>query len=75
MINMLWRGDWVQQNNDDGDIDYVQYEIKESSSFWDHFNPNRLSVPRYQTTFKICVWFIYLFGQSTLAVIASSGPS
>lgn len=53
----------MQQNNDDGDIDYVQYEPKESASFWDHVNPNRMSVPRYQTTFKIAVWFIYLYGE------------
>jgi len=61
VVNSLWRGDWVQRNNEDDDIDYVQYERTENWSFWDHVNPERLSVPRYQSTFKIIVWAIFLF--------------
>jgi hypothetical protein len=63
VVNSLWRGDWVQRNNDDDDIDYVQYERAENWSFWDHMNPERMSVPRYQSTFKIVVWAIFLFGE------------
>ncbi|AAW41031.2 calcium activated cation channel, putative [Cryptococcus deneoformans JEC21] len=61
VVNCLWRGDWIQRNNDNMDIDYVPYQLAESSSFWAHLNPDRMSVPRYQSTFKIVVWSIFLF--------------
>lgn len=63
VVNCLWRGDWIQRNNDNMDIDYVPYQLAESSSFWAHLNPDRMSVPRYQSTFKIVVWSIFLFGK------------
>ena len=66
VVNALWKGDLVQMNNDDEDIDYVPYETSESGSFWDHMNPQRISVPRYQAAFKIVVWIIFLFGASLL---------
>ena len=50
-------------NNDDEDIDYVPYETTESGSFWDHLNPQRISVPRYQAASRIVVWIIFLFGE------------
>ncbi|WVO13318.1 hypothetical protein L204_100932 [Cryptococcus depauperatus] len=61
VVNSLWRGDWVQQNNENMDIDYVPYEPVESRSFWDHVDPGRLSVPRYQSMFRIVVWLVFLF--------------
>ncbi|KAE8541268.1 hypothetical protein D1P53_002625 [Cryptococcus gattii VGV] len=61
VVNCLWRGDLVQRNNENMDIDYVPYQPGESSSFWAHLNPDRMSVPRYQSTFKIVVWCIFLF--------------
>lgn len=61
VVNSLWRGDWIQRNNDNMDIDYVPYQAAESSSFWAHLNPDRMSVPRYQSTFKMVVWTIFLF--------------
>ena len=64
VVNALWKGDLVQMNNDDEDIDYVPYETSESGSFWDHMNPQRISVPRYQAAFRIVVWIIFLFGKS-----------
>lgn len=64
-MNSLWRGDWVQTNNEFDDIDYVQYEKTESSWFWDHLNPQRLGVPRYQTVFRQIVWVFFLFGERT----------
>jgi hypothetical protein len=64
VVNALWKGDLVQMNNDDEDIDYVPYETSESGSFWDHMNPQRISVPRYQAAFRIVVWIIFLFGES-----------
>jgi hypothetical protein len=63
VVNALWKGDLVQMNNDDEDIDYVPYEKTESGYFWDHVNPQRISVPRYQAAFKIVVWIIFLFGE------------
>lgn len=64
MVNSLWRGDWVQRNNEDDDIDYVQYEKSESGFFWDHLNPQRLGVPKYQTLFRQVTWLFFLFGKS-----------
>lgn len=64
VVNSLWRGDWVQKNNENDDIDYVPYNHSESGNFWDHLDPERLAVPRYQTAFRIVVWIIYLFGTS-----------
>ncbi|TYJ58757.1 hypothetical protein B9479_000593 [Cryptococcus floricola] len=61
VVNSLWRGDWVQRNNDDMDIDYVPYEPVETDSFFRHLNPDRMAVPRYQAVFKILVWFVFLF--------------
>jgi hypothetical protein len=65
VVNALWKGDLVQMNNDDEDIDYVPYETSESGSFWAHLNPQRISVPRYQAAFRIVVWIIFLFGEHT----------
>lgn len=62
VVNALWKGDLVQINNEDDDVDYVPYETSESGYFWDHLNPQRISVPRYQAAFKIVVWIIFLFG-------------
>lgn len=68
VVNALWKGDLVQMNNDDEDIDYVPYETAESGSFWDHLNPQRISVPRYQAAFRIVVWIIFLFGAFTICL-------
>ncbi|ORX33691.1 calcium activated cation channel [Kockovaella imperatae] len=61
VVNSLWRGDWVQRNNENNDIDYEKYEKVESGYFWDHINPQRLGVPRYQTLFRQITWLVYLF--------------
>ena len=44
----------------------MQYEKAESAFFWDHLNPHRLSVPRYQTAFRQVVWIFFLFGRFPL---------
>jgi hypothetical protein len=62
VVNSLWRGDWIQRNNENDDIDYVQYDQGETHSFWEHLNPDRMSVPRYQTAFRMVVWIVFLFG-------------
>lgn len=51
----------MQRNNPGEDIDYVEYHGEDVGSFWNHLDPSRLSVPRYQTWFKIIMWLIYLF--------------
>ncbi|WWC60249.1 uncharacterized protein I303_102815 [Kwoniella dejecticola CBS 10117] len=77
VVNSLWKGDWVQRNNENMDIDYVPYERTESNRFWDHLNPERLSVPRYQSIFRIVVWFVFLFvySQSVQSPLDTMDPS
>lgn len=47
VIDSLWTGVWVQTNNENDDIDYVQYDKNRIHTFHQHFNPIRLGVPRY----------------------------
>ncbi|KAG8716244.1 hypothetical protein FRC11_006638 [Ceratobasidium sp. 423] len=61
VVDSLWRGDWVQVNRDDNDIDYEEYEFKHDGTFWSHIDPTRLSVPRYQNVFRITLWLVFLF--------------
>ncbi|GHJ83748.1 hypothetical protein NliqN6_0150 [Naganishia liquefaciens] len=61
VINSLWRGDWVQDYQENDQIDYLPYNKQDSKSFWDHLNPHRLAVPRYQNMFSIVVWCFFLF--------------
>jgi hypothetical protein len=74
VVNSLWRGEWVQRNNENDDIDYVPYHRFESASFWDHLNPERIAVPRYQAAFRITVWILFLFGETTRTSPDPSGP-
>ncbi|KAF4575132.1 hypothetical protein EYR36_006488 [Pleurotus pulmonarius] len=60
VVISLWRGDWVQKDNGHHDIDYVPYQNRGDGSFWSHLDPARLSVPRYQNMFRICVWISFL---------------
>ncbi|KAJ9108163.1 hypothetical protein QFC20_003524 [Naganishia adeliensis] len=52
VINSLWRGEWIQAYHDNDQIDYVPYNKQNSKSFWDHLNPHRLAVPRYQNAVR-----------------------
>lgn len=63
VVNALWSGRWVQENNEDQDIDYVEYHRSpdRAGSFWDHLDPLRLSVPRYQSLLRVIIWLVYLF--------------
>ncbi|KAG8746431.1 hypothetical protein FRC10_005142 [Ceratobasidium sp. 414] len=61
VVESLWRGDWIQVNNENNDIDYEEYKFKHDGSFWSHLDPSRLSVPRYQNAFRICLWLLFLF--------------
>ncbi|PPQ66580.1 hypothetical protein CVT26_009480 [Gymnopilus dilepis] len=61
VVNALWNGELIQINNKHHDIEYVPYAETQDHSFWGHFDPSRLSVPRYQNIFRITVWLIFLF--------------
>ncbi|KIL70252.1 hypothetical protein M378DRAFT_183807 [Amanita muscaria Koide BX008] len=61
VVQALWRGDIVQKNIENHEIDYVPYRGIHSHSIWSHFNAPRLAVPRYQNVFRICVWLFFLF--------------
>ncbi|KAF8897831.1 calcium activated cation channel [Infundibulicybe gibba] len=60
VVNALWTGDLIQKNNAHHDIDYVPYAETREHTFWGHFDASRLSVPRYQNIFRICVWLFFL---------------
>ncbi|KAJ7180384.1 calcium activated cation channel [Mycena crocata] len=61
VVNSLWRGDIIQKNNENHDIDYVQYaETRSDRSFFGRLDPARMSVPRYQNMFRIVVWLLFL---------------
>ncbi|CAE6387982.1 unnamed protein product [Rhizoctonia solani] len=61
VVNSLWRGDWVQVNGENNQIEYEEYRFKRDGSFWSHIDPSRLSVPRYQNVFRITLWLGFLF--------------
>ena len=49
---------------DDMSIPVIPYSRFEGGSFWDHFDPGRLGIPRYQIIFRIAVWFLFLLAYS-----------
>ncbi|KAH7343410.1 calcium activated cation channel [Rhizoctonia solani] len=61
VVESLWRGDWVQVNRADNEIDYEEYQFKHDGTLWAHIDPSRLSVPRYQNFFRITLWLVFLF--------------
>ncbi|KAF8914195.1 calcium activated cation channel [Gymnopilus junonius] len=61
VVDALWTGDLIQINNKHNDIEYVPYDDTREHSFWGHFDPARLSVPRYQNIFRIAMWLLFLF--------------
>ncbi|KAG6821514.1 hypothetical protein H0H93_000023 [Arthromyces matolae] len=60
VVDSLWNGDLIQQNNADNDIDYIPYADTREHSFWGHFDTSRLNVPRYQNIFRIVIWLFFL---------------
>ncbi|CCM00664.1 uncharacterized protein FIBRA_02703 [Fibroporia radiculosa] len=64
VVNYLWRGQLVQKHGDDHDVDFVPYKEYGYHGFWVHFDPGRLSVPRYQNIFRILVWIFFLITYS-----------
>ncbi|KDR83970.1 hypothetical protein GALMADRAFT_236519 [Galerina marginata CBS 339.88] len=60
VVNALWCGDLIQINNKHHDIEYVPYSDTREHTFFGHFDPARLSVPRYQNIFRVAVWLFFL---------------
>lgn len=38
----------------------IRYSEVSEKTFWGHFDVSRLSVPRYQNIFRICIWLFFL---------------
>ena len=39
---------------------FVDYKLKTSTSYWDHFDPDRMRVPQYQNFLQMVISFIFL---------------
>lgn len=61
VVNSLWRGDWVQKNNFDNDIDYTPYSELQKSGKAPYLDPSRIGVPRYQNWIRMFIWVFFLF--------------
>jgi hypothetical protein len=57
-ISYLWRGWLVQDENDPSR--FVDYKLKTSTNYWDHFDPDRMRVPQYQNWVQMLISFVYL---------------
>ncbi len=57
-INYLWRG-WLVQDDKDPSR-FVDYELKTSTRYLDHFDPDRMRVPQYQNVLQIMISLAYL---------------
>jgi hypothetical protein len=57
-ISYLWRG-WLVQDEDDPSR-FVDYKLKTSTNYWDHFDPDRMRVPQYQNFVQMMISFIFL---------------
>lgn len=70
-ISYLWRG-WLVQDDLDPST-FVPYKNKASTRYWDHVDPDRMRVPRYQNMVQIffSILFLVLYTQ----VINSINPS
>ncbi|KAK5729058.1 Calcium channel yvc1 [Elasticomyces elasticus] len=57
-IAHLWRG-WLMQDPDDGSR-FVDYRGKTDTSYWSHFDPDRMRVPQYQNVVQIFISVVFL---------------
>ncbi|KAF2503141.1 hypothetical protein BU16DRAFT_521748 [Lophium mytilinum] len=57
-ISFLWRG-WLVQDDEDPSR-FVDYKEKTNTSYWVHFDPDRMRVPVYQNTVQIAMSLIFL---------------
>lgn len=57
-ITYLWRG-WLVQD-DQYPSNFVRWEGRANTRFWDHFDPDRMRAPRYQNAVQIFISIAYL---------------
>ncbi|KAK5129092.1 hypothetical protein LTR08_003912 [Meristemomyces frigidus] len=57
-ISHLWRG-WLVQDDDDPSR-FVDYKLKTDTNYWNHFDPDRMRVPRYQNAVQVIISLVYL---------------
>ncbi|ODQ64951.1 hypothetical protein NADFUDRAFT_46764 [Nadsonia fulvescens var. elongata DSM 6958] len=57
-MKWLWRG-WIIQSDSDP-TEYVFYRGVSHTSFWSHFDPDRIKTPLYQNALQIFFSIIYL---------------
>lgn len=57
-VSYLYRG-WLVQDEADPNK-FITYKNKTSTNYWDHFDPDRLHVPRYQSMLQVAFSVIYL---------------
>ncbi|KAI0053727.1 calcium activated cation channel [Auriscalpium vulgare] len=60
VVSYLWRGELVQKNNADHDIDYLAYHEHTGHSYNDYLDPARVGVPRYQNALRTLIWLFFL---------------
>ncbi|KAK4053593.1 Calcium channel yvc1 [Microbotryomycetes sp. JL221] len=61
----LWSGLLVQKIKTDGRIEYEPYQsARERGGFSNHWDPDRIAVPRYQFFFRIFLWVIFIVAYS-----------
>lgn len=60
VIDALWRGDLVQTCSDGHNVDYVPAYDCGDLSFWSHWDPTRIGIPRYQNFIRIVIWLFFL---------------
>ena len=57
-ITYLWRG-WLVQD-DQYPSNFIPWKDKANTTFWDHFDPDRMRAPRYQNAVQIFFSLLYL---------------
>jgi len=57
-VKYLWRG-WLQQDDKNAGT-FVPFKGRDDTSYWAHFNPDRMRTPLYQNTLQISISLIYL---------------
>ncbi|KAK5121661.1 hypothetical protein LTR85_004833 [Meristemomyces frigidus] len=57
-ISHLWRG-WLVQDDEDPSR-FVDYKLKTDTTYWHHFDPDRMRVPQYQNAVQVIISLVYL---------------
>lgn len=70
-VQHLWRG-WLCQD-DENPSQFVEYHDKANTSYWTHFNPDRMQTPMYQNA--LLIFFSLLYLALYTAVINTVNPS